>query len=121
MTPVWKKVYQKDINTKLEYSKKEFDMYENTGYIIHLQQAGEKLFSAVENFLMVKYSRRVRSYEALLDEVKYVKNDSEILTQAVQLHYFFYNAELHMSYTNAEVIYKIVYDKMKARMKKHEK
>jgi hypothetical protein len=54
------------------------------------------LFSVVENVLMLKFEKRVRSYAQLRE---LVKNDSDVLklrTAAAQLHYFFYNADLHI-------------------------
>jgi len=45
------------------------------------------------------------------------KNDSRLLTQAVQLHYFFYNADLHMDRYTAEVIFLDVYNKLKNRIR----
>ena len=113
----WEQSFKKDIKNKMNESKKEFDLYKKTDYVIYLQQSGNKLFSAVENYLMLKNHKRVRNYHNLLKMVMSNKNDKELLTQAVQLHYFFYNGDLHMDRYTAEEIYKIVYDKMKNRMR----
>lgn len=111
----WQQSFKIDIKEKLKYSEKEYNEYKNTGYIIYLQQAGNKLFSVVENWLMLKYNKRVRSYKALLMNID--KNDKILLTQASQLHYFFYNGDLQMSKEEAEIIYENMLSKMKNRVK----
>lgn len=114
----WKSSFKKDIKSKLIYAQKEFQLYKKTGYVIYLQQAGNKLFSAVENYLMMKYGRRVRSYSQVLQMVDDNVYDSELVTQAVQLHYFFYNGDLQMDRYTAEKIFSIVQKKMKSRVKR---
>ena len=113
----WKKAFKKDIKVKLDYANREYKKYRTEGNLIYLQQAGNKLFSAVENYLMIKYGKRVRNYAKLLNMVNSNKNDSRLLTQAVQLHYFFYNADLHMDRYTAEVIFLDVYNKLKNRIR----
>jgi hypothetical protein len=112
----WEKSFTKDISEKLIYAEKEFQLYQDTGYVIYLQQAGNKLFSAVENWLMLKYKKRVRSYQQLLQLIQTNQVDSLLAAQASQLHYFFYNGELQMSKQEAVILYKNVYRKMKQRV-----
>jgi hypothetical protein len=102
----WINVFKEDTKNKLDYGDKEYKMYKRTGDLIYLQQAGNKLFSAVENYLMIKYKKRVRSYQSLLKQIEKDKTDRELLTQTVQLHYFFYNADLQMDRYTAEILYK---------------
>lgn len=111
----WKKVFRADIKTKLVYADKEYNKYKSTGRLIYLQQAGNKLFSAVENYMMLKYSQRARSYEAVKGIITDAR-DKKLLVDAAQLHYFYYNAELQMSRSDAESYYKDVYNKMNDRL-----
>ena len=113
----WEQSFKKDISQKVIYAEKEYEDYITTGYMIYLQQAGNKLFSAVENWLMLKYKKRVRSYQELLLMVNNNSIDAFLLTQALQLHYFFYNGELQMSKREAEIVYKNVLRKIKQRVR----
>jgi hypothetical protein len=108
----WKSKFRQDIKTKLSHSKKELDLYNSTGSIIYLQQACEKMYSVVENYLMIKYSRRAKSYGHLQEIVKNNQYDTNLLFDAFLLHKFFYNAELQMNITDAIRTYKSVYERM---------
>ena len=112
----WKSYFKKDIKNKFKYSWKEYLKYKNTNKVIFLQQAGGKLFSAIENYLMIKYNKKVRSYHSLLKLLK-SKNanekDVDLLVYGVQLHYFFYNGKLQMSLDMAETMYISLYNKVK--------
>lgn len=112
----WETVFKKDIKQKLLCAEKEYFQYKQTGYIIYLQQAGNKLFSVVENWLMLKYKKRVRGYQELVNIISQNNNDSFLLAQSVQLHYFFYNGELQMSKQEAEILFKNISRKMKQRI-----
>lgn len=98
----WRRNFRQDIGRKLEESKKEFELYRKTGYIIYLQQAGNKLFSAVENHLMLKHDYRARSYGDLYEKVKSNNYDRSLLKSAFHLHRFFYNGDLQMPVYQAE-------------------
>ena len=115
ITAKWKETFLEDVKNKIEYAEKEYDNYIVTGHIIHLQQAGNKLFSAVENYLMLKYDRRVKSY-VKVQALSTNNADRLLLSEAVQLHYFYYNAELQMDRYDAEVIYNEVKNKIKRRV-----
>ena len=112
-----KEVFKRDWNNKLEAANKEFQDYKNTDKLMFLQQAGSKLFSAVENYLMYKYNKRVRSYNDLQVVVRNNQDDLYLLSQAAQLHYFFYNADLQMTRYDAESIYKGVRQKFIGKLK----
>jgi len=114
----WEKVFTKDINDKLEHADKEYNKYKETGYIIYMQQASNKLFSAVENYMMLKYNKRVKSYRQLVIMIKHNRNDSILMAQVVQLHYFFYNGELQMTKDEAELLYIDIRKKIKVRLNK---
>lgn len=116
MNNQWKKVFKSDIKEKMKHSRQEFEMYKKTGYIIYLQQASNKLFSAVENYLMVKYERRVRSFSELKRLIGDNRNDKKLLFDASQIHYFFYNGELQMTRDEASFYYRDIYQRMQKRL-----
>jgi len=112
----WESIFVKDINDKIKESKIEFDEYKDTDKIVYLQQAGNKIFSAVENHLMLKYKTRVRSYQALRKLVKNNINDRRLVSKAAQLHYFFYQNTVMGEPQEYEDIYLEVYEIIKARI-----
>ncbi len=101
---------------KVNESDVEFDKYKKENKVIYLQQACNKLFSAVENFLMIKYSRRYKNYQDIKRMVSGNRVDSLLLSEAVQLHYFYYNGDLQMDRYDAETLYKEVRRKLKNRI-----
>jgi phosphorylcholine metabolism protein LicD len=114
----WKKEFVLDYGRKFKKSREEYDTYKDSGdiQIIYLQQACEKLFSVVENYLMVKYSRRKR-YSDLL---KYLNNvniyDAGLLADSKQLHIFFYNGEIDIDRYTIDIVFKNIYENMKKRL-----
>ena len=78
----WKKIFKEDMLQKLNESKEEFKRYKSTKKVVYLQQAGNKLFSVVENYLMIKYNVRVVSYR----ELKNVVNDKDENQRFVRFH-----------------------------------
>lgn len=85
----------------LKYSKIEFKEYKKTGDIIYLQQAGEKLFNAIENYIQYVNKVRYSSYYEITQNVK-EKPLRKLLYDAKRLHIFFYNGELEMRVDDAE-------------------
>lgn len=114
----WKEKFKIDYLNKFKYSKLEFDKYKETSHIIYLQQACNKLFSSVENYLMYKYNRKVTSYQQLRDIINNNENDKILLSLANSLHVFFYNGEVYMNRVEIEDTYMLVYNKMKNRLDK---
>lgn len=112
----WKAKFKIDIKNKLNMAILEFDKYKSTGYIIHLQQAGNKLFSITENYLMIKYNHRVKSMQEMRILIENNQDDRRLLTQANQLHRFFYNADLQMSQEEAVDMFMIVKNKLNKRL-----
>jgi hypothetical protein len=112
----WKSIFKEDMNNKLKESRREFDKYKSTGRVVYLQQAGNKLFSVVENWLMVKYDTRVANYVELRHLVKNNKNDSRLLSKVAQLHYFYYENKLRGEPEEYEDIYSESYEIMKRRI-----
>ena len=108
----WKTKFKKDIKTKFKHALLEFKKYKKTNQLIYLQQACNKLFSVVENYLMLKYKKRVRSYKRLREIIN--NKDKDLLFKAVQLHYFYYNSDLQMSRYEAEDGFQVVYRQMKS-------
>ena len=115
-TKSWKNHFTNDVLVKVKYSKKEYERYKKTKKVIFLQQACGKLFSAVENYLMVKYSQRKRSYHSLWEMINRNEKDKTLLQLSKQLHVFYYNGTLDTKVYEAEGIYDNVYQKMKKWM-----
>lgn len=107
----WKEVFRKDIKSKLSEVRKEFKLYKKTSSIIYLQQACNKMFSYIENRLMLKYDVRVSNYGQLRELVRKNEHDTDLLLRAKSLHQFYYNAEMQMPRYDAE-------DNLKALLKK---
>ncbi len=112
----WKSLFRKDIEVKLRESKREYDIFKRTGEVIYLQQAGNKLFSLVENYLMVKYDKKVEKYGDVRKLVFNNKFDKELLIEANLLHKFYYNSTLYMDIIDAEFYFLKVYNKIKGRI-----
>ena len=113
----WKRVFREDVESKIVESLKEFDDYRKEGHIISLQQACNKLFSAVENYLMLKYDHREKDYQNVKKMVRKDKFDAQLLAKSAQLHYFYYDAELQMDKDEAEVLFQEVLDLLKKAKK----
>lgn len=113
----WKEIFIQDIEDKLKESKVEFNKYKSTKRVVYLQQAGNKLFSVIENWLMVKYNSRVQSYQDLRKLVSKNKNDRLLLSKSAQLHYFYYENILRGEPEEFEDIYLELYEIMNSRIK----
>jgi hypothetical protein len=113
----WKQMFTKDCRDKIRESYNEFLKYKKTKKVVFLQQAGNKLFSVVENWLMIKYNVRVTSYIQLRGVVKKNKYDRTLLSKVAQLHYFYYENELRGEASEFEDIYIEIYNIMKRRIK----
>jgi len=98
----WRDKFIVDVKNKLKAANLEFKQYKQTSSIIYLQQAGGKIFSVVENYLMVKHDYRARSYADLYEKIKSNSHDLLLLKDAFQLHKFFYNGDLQMPVYQAE-------------------
>lgn len=85
----------------MKYSKIEFKEYKATGNIIYLQQAGEKLFNATENYIQYLYKIQSNSFQGVQNIIK-EKSLRKLLYDMKRLHQFFYNAELSMTIEDAE-------------------
>ena len=113
----WQSSFNRDVKAKVKGSKQEFDNYKRTRRVLSLQQACGKLFSAVENYLMVKYQTRKRNYRSLWDMVRSDSRDRTLLQLAKQLHIFYYNGPLDIRLYEAEGYYNNVYKKMQNRLR----
>jgi len=113
----WKMIFRKDIKDKLHESFREYTQYKKTGKVVYLQQAGNKLFSVVENWLMVKYNVRVSSYQELRGVVKNNKNDRRLLAKVSRLHYFYYANIVYDDPNDIAESYLEIYEIMKRRIK----
>jgi len=114
----WKQIFLEDIKQKMSESKNEYNKYKDTKRIVFLQQAGNKLFSVVENWLMVKYNKRVRSFVELRVLVKNNVHDRRLLSKVSQLHYFYYENVVRGEPEEFEDIYLESYEIMENRINK---
>jgi len=114
----WKNNFRTDVKTKLRVANLEFKQYKKSGSIIYLQQSGEKLFSVVENYLMLKYDYRASSYGDLYKKMKSNSHDLYLLKDSFQLHKFFYNGTLQMPVYQAEDEYIRISSIMEGRIKR---
>jgi len=105
----WRKFFEEDIRVKLEEAKNELEEYKRTGYIIYLQQACNKLFSALENQLMLKYNKKTSRYKELQMVIGKNHDDQHLLRDARHLHIFFYKGDLDMSKEDAESEFNRIY------------
>jgi len=113
----WKESFKHDIKTKINHADIEYKKYKKDDKLIYLQQACEKMYSAVENFLMIKYETRAHSYQQLYYRVLANDKDSALLSSAQMLHEFFYNGEIKMLRTDADRVYNSVRDRLKTRLR----
>ena len=95
---------KQNMQTMLEYSQKEYALYKKTQEIVYMQQAGEKLFNAIENYIQFKYKNQARSFFELKNLVR-DKSLKNLLYSAKSLHQFFYNGELEMDVADVEELY----------------
>ena len=112
----WQRIFIQDIKDKLRESRVEFNKYKQTNKVVHLQQAGNKLFSVVENWMMVKHGKRVGSYSELKQLVKNDKNDYKLIVRASRLHYFFYATVVVDDIDDIAYEYAEIYNIMKRRV-----
>jgi hypothetical protein len=113
----WKEIFREDMRQKLSESKIEFNKYKETKRVVFLQQAGNKLFSVVENWLMVKHNSRVSSFKDLRYLIRNDKNDRLLLSKVSQLHYFYYENIVRGDPEDFEELYLESYKTMRNRIK----
>lgn len=100
----------------IKYSEIEYNEYKNTGNVIYLQQAGEKLFNAIENYIQYVNQIQAQTFYEIKGLVK-EKPLRKLLYDGRDLHRFFYNGELEMNKEDADEIYVSVRNRLKARIK----
>ena len=123
----WKDVFRRDYQSKITESRNEYSKFRRTNEIHHLQQACNKLFRAIEIYLILKYNQRHINYqrvhdiassdEILRDMVSSNAHDRLILVEANQLHRFYNDAELQMDMYDAETLYKNTLTKFMNRLR----
>ena len=101
-------VVRLNMKNMVGYSRKEFAEYKRSGDVVLLQQAGEKLFSAVENYISLKFDVAIISFYDAKSLVNKDKKWRDLLYDARDLHKFFYNGEGEMSLERAEKLYNSV-------------
>ena len=101
-------VLRANMRGMVRYAQEEFRSYRSSGDIILLQQAGEKLFNAVENLISVKRGVQVGSFFEAKNLAKGNKELTRLLYEAQSLHRFFYNGVNELNVEDAEALFRKV-------------
>ena len=101
----------------IKASKQEFEKYKSTKDIVLLQQAGEKLFNALENYIQFVNKIEAFSFYGIKTIVK-EKSLRDLLYDARDLHRFFYRGENEMNEEDAEDLYVNVKNRIEERIKR---
>ena len=109
-------VIKENMKNMIKYSKQEFQTYKSTKDIVYLQQAGEKLFNALESYLSFIYKTRVEYYQQLRLMIK-EKSVVKLLYDARDLHRFFYHGTNEMIEQDAVELYESVLGRIENRIK----
>ena len=85
--------------------------------MVYLQQAGEKLFNALENYIQFVNKKRAESFYEIKNMVQ-EKSLRHLLYDARNLHRFFYNGELEYNIMDAESLYVSVKKRLEERIRR---
>ena len=102
----------------LKHSKSEFNKFENERKQIYLQQAGEKLFNTIENYISLINRLRIESFYEAKQLVIKDKSLQKLLFDARELHRFFYHGINEFNVGYIEDLYKNVLDRTEDRIKR---
>lgn len=109
-------VVRENLLNMIKYSKQEYNTYKQTKNIVYLQQAGEKLFNALENYISFINKTRVEYFQQLRTMIK-EKSLVKLLYDARDLHRFFYHGTNEMIEQDANIIYQSVLNRIENRIK----
>lgn len=101
----------------IKYSKEEYQQFKKTKNIIYLQQAGEKLFNALENYIQYINKIQARNFYEIKSLIK-ERPLRQLLYDAQNLHRFFYNGELEMNTEDVADLYDSVLKRVEERIKR---
>lgn len=110
------RIIKENMRNMLKYSKLEYAEYKKTQDIILLQQAGEKLFNAIENYIEDYYQVKVDSFYELTNLTK-ERELRDLLYKGRELHRFFYNAENEYDVRTAEIKYNQLLTKVERKIR----
>ena len=110
-------ILKENMKSMLKYSKSEYNKYKSTENIIYLQQAGEKLFNVIENYVGVINNIQIQNFQDALQRTFKEKPLQNLLYDARNLHRFFYNSTNEYTIEKAEEIYKSVLERIENRIK----
>ena len=109
-------VVKENMLSMLKYSKSEFNKYKSTRNIIYLQQSGEKLFNALENY--IQFINKIESFSfAGIKSIIKERSLRILLYDARNLHRFFYKGENEMNIEDAEILYMNVKERLESRIR----
>lgn len=95
----------------------EYAKFNKTKNIVYLQQAGEKLFNAIESYIQYKRKVNVDSFYELKNLA--TKSQKKLLYKGRELHRFFYNGLNEYDIETAERKYLKLYKQLKNKTKKN--
>lgn len=101
----------------IKYSKQEYQQFKKTKEVVYLQQAGEKLFNALENYVQYINKIQARNFYEIKSLIK-EKSLRQLLYDAQDLHRFFYNGELEMNVEDVTDLYESVLSRTEERIKR---
>jgi len=108
-----------NFNAMFQQSNSEYLLYtKQRDKVVLLQQAGEKIFCAVEMYLSLKYGQKIESYQQAYLLSKNEKVDMKLLYDARELHRFFYSLqEQYPDIRDAEKMYLSVKNRLRDKVK----
>jgi hypothetical protein len=111
-------VVKENIKNMMKYSKNEYQKYKKTRNIIYLQQAGEKLFNAIENYIGLANKVFVDSFYSAKQLTMRNKPLRKLLYDGRALHRFFYNSTNELDAYEAESLYIRTYKNLNERIRR---
>ena len=111
-------LYTAEANMKgmMKYSKQEYEEYKTTKKQIYLQQACEKLFSALNNYVEIINNTRVSGSPDVKRLVVKEKSLAELYYVCLGLHRYFYTGDYDVDVTFIEKKYLDSYKKLQKRI-----
>lgn len=114
------KPYIENLYSMIKQSENEFRLWNgDKDKLVLLQQAGEKLFCAVEAYITLKYNSPVKGFGMAVSMTS-ERSDEQLLYDARQLHRYFYNyTDEYPKYNRVVAIYTNVKKRLKDKIRLH--
>jgi len=111
-------IYTAEANMKgmMKYSRREYDQYKSSKNQIYLQQACEKLFSALNNYIEIVNNTRISGAPDVKRLVVKEKSLAELYYDCLGLHRYFYTGDYDVDVGFIESKYLESYKKLQQRI-----